>query len=366
MTQRPASEPARLDDRYVRGGPLLAQLTATYQQRYRSRIEALDRRVVIIRFTPDPDDPPSWRLRMAASAVSARSKIRATRAIGYGAEEVELPARTDPGAFAGHLDALSATPAVTAIIVQFPPPPQLLEPITTITPEKDVDALLGSRSTHRSCATADGAARIAAAFRAPDSTIAVVGARGFVGSGVTALLADTGSPPLALDAGDDLTRLHAADIIVTATGQPGLLRAEHLAHRPRLVIDTGYTPHPSGDPSAARGDVHPDAEHLPRHLTPVPGGIGPIEMAVLLERLIRQDVEPELTGWRYRLHPSPGLYVDPRPAHPPTRSTRHPGPIRALHDASTPASDASRSRAPVAQTRRGRRPGPIPDRGPER
>jgi methylenetetrahydrofolate dehydrogenase (NADP+)/methenyltetrahydrofolate cyclohydrolase len=123
----------------------------------------------------------------------------------------------------------------------------------------------------------------------------VVGSRGFVGSGVLRLLQRAGHEPVELDYGDDLRQVRDVDVIISTTGRAGLLHPEHLHRDHRLVIDSGFVPHPAGPV----GDVHPSAAGLPRAVTPVPGGNGPVEMATLAERLVIQVAATELASWRY-------------------------------------------------------------------
>lgn len=307
------------------GAPILKQVTQ-HLQRYAPQLDG--RRVVIVRFDAAPGDPLDWQQRMAASAISARQKVRTSAAIGYQPQEITLPADVREADLRRLLADTSQAPDVSAVIVQFPPPPRLRDAVQEIEPSRDIDALLGPRSPHRACATADGVARLVTGQATPTDAIAVVGARGFVGSGVLRLLRDQGLDPLALDAGDDLAQLQRADIIVSATGRAGVLGPEHLEHQPQLVVDTGFVPGPPGfSPLTARGDVAPEAAHLPRRLTPVPGGVGPVEMAVLLERLVRRDADPALPPWRHT--PDGGRSVDFTPA--PARARLDP-----TRDGSTP------------------------------
>jgi len=71
--------------------------------------------------------------------------------------------------------------------------------------------------------------------------------------------------------------LSEAEVVVAAAGQPGLIRAEHL--RPgAVVVDVGITRTPDG----LRGDVEPGAASRVAALSPVPGGVGPLTVAMLL------------------------------------------------------------------------------------
>jgi 5,10-methylene-tetrahydrofolate dehydrogenase/methenyl tetrahydrofolate cyclohydrolase len=276
---------------HIPGRAILREVVRAYPP-YRDRIAERDTRVLIVRFTPGPAADDEWATRMEASAVSAQQKVRLFTALGAHVESLTLPDRTAPGELIDRVQAANDDPRVAAVIVQSPPPVQLRPVVNLIDPGKDIDAL-GVNSPRPACATTDGIVRIAEPFLSPDTTVAVVGARGFVGSGVTRLLRGQGHDPLALDDGDDLRQLLDVDVVLSATGRPHLLTAEYLHRGHLLVVDSGFVPYPDGP----RGDVAPDAARAPAAITPVPGGIGPVEMAVLAERLIL-TVEPELPSWR--------------------------------------------------------------------
>jgi methylenetetrahydrofolate dehydrogenase (NADP+)/methenyltetrahydrofolate cyclohydrolase len=59
---------------------------------------------------------------------------------------------------------------------------------------------------------------------------------------------------------------------------------------------------PQADGSIA-GDIHPSAQKIPQHITPVPGGIGPVEMAVLMDRIVRQEADPGRQLWTFSQMP---------------------------------------------------------------
>ena len=261
---------------------------------YRDEIAPRNKRVSVIRFAADESDPSVWKRRMEASRVSAEQKVKAFSHLGYEVDHTVLPRSTSAAEFAALIDQRNADPATSAVIVQYPPPPHLAPVVQRLDPRKDIDGLLGERSMQEACATADGIVRVVLPFAQDNPSIAVVGARGFVGSGVVRLLEAEGHRVERLDAGDDLTRVRNADIVVSATGNPHVLTAEHLRPHHRLVVDSGFMPQEDG---SIAGDVHPDARQIPQHITPVPGGIGPVEMAVLMDRVVRQDVDPSRQPW---------------------------------------------------------------------
>ncbi|GGU44582.1 bifunctional 5,10-methylenetetrahydrofolate dehydrogenase/5,10-methenyltetrahydrofolate cyclohydrolase [Streptomyces violascens] len=327
---------------------------------YRDRIEPARLRVAVIRFTPADGDPPEWALRMEASRVSAEQKYKAFTHLGLTVDPVVLPGTVSAAEFAAHIDACNADPATRAVIVQFPPPARLTSLVHQLDPAKDIDGLLGGRSLHRACATADGISRIVAAFDA-DATVAVVGARGFVGSGVVHLLEDRGTPVLPLDQGDDLRQAARADIVVSTAGSAHLLTAEHIRPHHRLVVDSGFSPQPDG---SVAGDIHPGAAGIPQNLTPVPGGVGPVEMAVLMERIVRQTADPELRSWAFPSAP----YVSRSASAPGRQEAALSRGETAVENTLRSAFGAARQRAdgpPPPRPSAGRAPDRIPQLGTE-
>jgi methylenetetrahydrofolate dehydrogenase (NADP+)/methenyltetrahydrofolate cyclohydrolase len=273
------------------GGAVLRDVRASLAP-YRSQTKATGKGIVVVRFTAEENDPVNWRMRMEASRVSADQKIKAFSSLGFRTAHKVLPGHTSRAEFADMLHALNKDPRVASVIVQYPPPPDLSSMVPLhLSPAKDIDGLLGDRSPQPACATAEGIARVVSGFADERSRIAVVGANGFVGGGVQRLLRARGADVVGLDTGDDLRAVRDADIVVSATGRPGLLGDEHIHSRHRLVVDSGFMPSPDGGVS---GDVRSDLSSAPRVRTPVPGGIGPVEMAVLMERVVRQECDPNL------------------------------------------------------------------------
>lgn len=293
---------------------------------------------------------------MTASAISAEQKVRMFTALGARVDNLAVPDTIGPGELVDRLAAANTASDIAAIIVQAPLPARLRDALDLIDPAKDIDAL-GVDSPRLACATADGIVRIAHPFLTPDTDVAVVGARGFVGGGVVRLLREHGHTPLELDQGDDLRQLRDVDVVLSTAGHAGLLTTEHLHSGHRLVVDAGFIPQPDG----ARGDVHPAAAHLPGAITPVPGGIGPVEMATLAERLTVQQAAPHLAPWRY-LPPIPGDHPTAA-AEPKTLTTAHRTVAELLDLAPPPPpagpADTGRERAAVPPPRPAREPDDV-------
>lgn len=263
---------------------------------YRETIAPMSKQISVIRFAAENTDPSLWQRRMEASRVSAEQKVKAFSHLGFHVDHQVLTGTTSAADFAAMIDARNADPSTAAVIVQYPPPPHLAPVVQQLAPEKDIDGLLGERSLQEACATADGITRVVRPFAQDNPRIAVVGGRGFVGSGVVRLLQQDGLRVESLDAGDDLRRTRNADIVVSATGNPHVLNSEHIRPHHRLVVDSGFMPQADG---SIAGDIHPSAQKIPQHITPVPGGIGPVEMAVLMDRIVRQEVDPGRQPWTF-------------------------------------------------------------------
>ena len=128
----------------------------------------------------------------------------------------------------------------------------------------------------------------------------VVGSQGRVGARVLWLLADRGIPVRGIDIGDDLsTELAGAVTVITATGVPWLIRAAMLGPDCRLILDVGY--HYNENTGEGRGDVARDCYSLPLAISPVPGGIGPLQILTLVERAVARVQEATYVPWKVRL-----------------------------------------------------------------
>jgi methylenetetrahydrofolate dehydrogenase (NADP+)/methenyltetrahydrofolate cyclohydrolase len=287
------------DERLVRGGPVLNDVLKSYDQ-YRPAIAAAGKKVTIVRFEARPNSPDEWWARMEASRISAEQKVKNFSRLGFTVDpvvdHVVLPDSVSRAEFLEVVRRANEDPAVSGIIVQFPPPEQVKDYIGEIAPEKDFDALLDQDSPYPACATAEGIWRVVERFAQDHPQIAVVGSKGFVGRGVVRMLEANGHQPIQLDINDDHNRVKEADIVISVTGKPGILGPEHLKPEHRLVVDSGFVPQRDGSPC---GDVQPEATSIPQHITPVPGGTGPIEMAILMERAVRKEAAPNLPSWQY-------------------------------------------------------------------
>jgi methylenetetrahydrofolate dehydrogenase (NADP+)/methenyltetrahydrofolate cyclohydrolase len=232
----------------------------------------------------------------AASAVYVRNKRKACKQVGFRSFDFDLPAETSEAELFALVDRLNADPDVHGILVQLPLPPHVNAAalIDRIDPRKDVDGFsavnLGQLALRR------------------------FGLRPCTPKGVMTLLGHTDRPvrgrhavvvgvsnhvgrPLALElliAGCTTTCCHKftqglgqyvrqGDIVIAAVGRPGIVKGEWIKPG-AVVIDVGIN---RMDDGRLVGDVEFDAAaERAAWITPVPGGVGPMTVATLMENTL--------------------------------------------------------------------------------
>lgn len=230
-----------------------------------------------------------------ASDIYIRRKHEAATEVGIEADDLRLPAETSEEELLDVVARLNADDDVDGILVQLPLPSQIHEPrvIQAVSPVKDVDGfhpvnagLLYLGTPGHVPATPLGIMELLAA-----SSIAVAGSRAVV-IGRSAIV---GKPAahLLLQANATVTICHSrtvelgrhtldADILVAAVGVPALVSADMVGSG-ATVIDVGMNRTDAG----LVGDVDPGVLDVAGHMTPVPGGVGPMTIALLLRNAVR-------------------------------------------------------------------------------
>lgn len=232
-----------------------------------------------------------------ASAVYVRSKHKACQEVGMKSWVYTMPETTTQQELLAMVDKLNADPEVHGILVQSPPPPQIDEMaiVARIDPKKDVDG-----------------------FHVQNAGSLFVGLQGFVACtplGVMHLLKTTGvslsgkravvvgrsnivGKPMAmllLNENCTVTICHSrtqdlageirrADIVVAAVGRPNMITGDMLKPG-AIVLDVGIN---RGVDGKLVGDVDFDsAKEVASYITPVPGGVGPMTIAMLLHNTLQ-------------------------------------------------------------------------------
>jgi methylenetetrahydrofolate dehydrogenase (NADP+)/methenyltetrahydrofolate cyclohydrolase len=231
-----------------------------------------------------------------ASAVYVRSKDRAAREAGLDARTIRLPADTSQAALLDVVRHLNDDPAVDGILVQLPLPPAISARavIEAIDPAKDVDGFhplnvgrLQDNLPVLTPCTPRGVMKLLAlsGVKLAGARAIVLGRSAIVGRPVASLLlAQNATVTIAHSRTIDLAaECRRAEVVVAAVGRPEMVRADWIAPG-ATVIDVGINRLPDG---RLVGDVAYE-ECLPHAgaITPVPGGVGPLTIACLLENTL--------------------------------------------------------------------------------
>jgi methylenetetrahydrofolate dehydrogenase (NADP+) / methenyltetrahydrofolate cyclohydrolase len=254
----------------------------------------------------------------AASEVYVNNKVKACKTLGIYSEKYLLPADTTTTRLLELINTLNATPEIDGILLQLPVPPQidLDKVINSINPCKDVDGFhpenfgkLALKQPGFVPCTPAGVMELLRRYEIDltGKQAVVLGRSRIVGlpmalllmhAQATVTICHSRTPDLAA-----FTR--QADIIIAAMGQAGCLRAEQIKPG-AIVVDVGInqvtdaaTVKKFFAQDVARyanweskgyilmGDVAPEVAQIARYLTPVPGGVGPLTIAMLMYNTVK-------------------------------------------------------------------------------
>ena len=230
-----------------------------------------------------------------ASAIYVSNKEKACIEVGIETFHHGPSADISEEELLGLIAELNADERVTGILVQLPLPPQIDKDrvIRSLDPVKDVDGfhpinagfLLLGRPT-LTPATPAGILELLREYKIglQGADAVVIGRSNIVGKPISLLLlAEHATVTITHSRTTNLTeRVRAADIVVAAVGRAEMVTAE-MVKPGATVIDVGIN-RVSGK---VVGDVSPDVAEVAGHLTPVPGGVGPMTIAMLLRNTVR-------------------------------------------------------------------------------
>lgn len=230
-----------------------------------------------------------------ASQVYIDLKHKAATAAGFHADDVRLPSDVSEQDLLAELAALNADDSVDAVLVQLPIPDHLDEAkvIRAVDAHKDVDGFhplnAGQLYLGRPTlvpATPLGIMELLAEHdvRVDGARAVVVGRSDIVGKPMAHLLLQShATVTICHSHTDDLARYtRDADILVVAAGRAALVDAD-MVKAGSVVVDVGMNRTEAG----LVGDVDPGAAEIAGLMTPVPGGVGPMTIALLLRNAVR-------------------------------------------------------------------------------
>jgi methylenetetrahydrofolate dehydrogenase (NADP+)/methenyltetrahydrofolate cyclohydrolase len=266
--------------------------------------------------------PPGLRVILVGedpgSTVYVRSKEKAAREAGFFADTLRLPASTPESELLKRIAEANADDAVDGLLVQMPLPAAIdtRKVLDTVDPAKDVDGfhptnvgLLAQGRPHLVPCTPSGILELLRRNGIPISgkRAVVVGRSEIVGKPMAALLlAESATVTIAHSRTRDLPGVcREAEILVVAIGKPRFLTAEHI-QAGAVVIDVGINRLETG----LCGDVDFESVRaLASAVSPVPGGVGPLTVAMLLKNTVKAARDRLATPTS-----PPGLRPTPSPA----------------------------------------------------
>ena len=231
-----------------------------------------------------------------ASQVYVRNKHKACLEVGINSYEINLPAETTEEKLLSVIDELNSDEKVDGILVQLPLPRHIDEErvINRIDPNKDVDAFSPSNVgkimignyTFLPCTPA-GVMELLKHYNIAieGKNCVVVGRSNIVGKPMAMLLLEkNGTVTICHSRTQNIGEIcKSADIIVVAVGRAGFLKADMVKHG-AVVIDVGIN---RGADGKLCGDVAFDeVEKVASYITPVPGGVGPMTITMLLKNTL--------------------------------------------------------------------------------
>jgi len=232
-----------------------------------------------------------------ASAVYVRNKERAAEKANIAGEVHRMPADASEASVLAKIEELNLDDSVDGILVQFPVPDQVSQNkvLEAISPAKDVDGLhaesvgcLWSGLPGLVSCTPAGSIRLLeeSGVELEGKRAIVIGRSNLVGKPIAALLLNKNcTVTLAHSRTADLpTRCREADIVIAAVGRAKMVKGDWIKPG-AAVIDVGIN---RGEDGKLCGDVDfDDAEKVAGCITPVPGGVGPMTIAMLLKNTVQ-------------------------------------------------------------------------------
>lgn len=240
----------------------------------------------------------------AASQVYVRNKERAANRVGFYSETTRLPSTTSQSELLAVIDSYNRNPAIHGILVQLPLPPHLNKAavLEAVDPNKDVDGfhpinmgrLWSGHGTIFPC-TPYGIIKLIESYNIDcvGKKALVVGRSSIVGKPIGHLLLEKDATvTIAHSKTKQLKTLtQQADILVVAIGQANFIGTEDIKES-AVVIDVGMNRDEAGK---LCGDVAREAAQKASYITPVPGGVGPMTITMLLEQTYYLAEQPSNT-----------------------------------------------------------------------
>lgn len=239
-----------------------------------------------------------------ASHIYIASKQRSAQAVGIEAHDIRLPADTTEAELLALLAELNADDSVDGLLVQLPLPSHIVEAriIEALDPAKDIDGLHPMNAARLYLGrpalvpgTPLGIMRMLAEYEieTTGARAVVVGRSNIVGKPMAQLLLQANATVTVCHSRTKDLQRHTldADILVAAVGHLHVIGAD-MVKAGATVIDVGMNRTDAG----LFGDVDPGAAERAAYITPVPGGVGPMTIAMVLKNTVTAARARRATG----------------------------------------------------------------------
>ena len=240
-----------------------------------------------------------------ASMTYVNNKVTACERVGFASSVVNLPEDISQEVLLEEIEKLNKDKSIDGFIVQLPLPKHINEQevLLTVNPDKDADGFHPTNFGRMALgldafipATPYGILELLTQYKIPTDGkhVVVIGRSDIVGRPISILLSQkpwNATVTLTHSRTQNLSKLtQEADIIIAALGIPNFLKAE-MVKEGAVIIDVGITR--VADTSAKKGfrivgDVDfEQVKHKANYITPVPGGVGPMTIAMLMKNCLR-------------------------------------------------------------------------------
>lgn len=254
----------------------------------RKDVKELDPHLVIVQVGDNPE-----------STVYIEKKLKACEKIGMTATHLHLPENVSFEKLIEDVEKLNLEPDISGILLQLPLPGKLKdrtpEVLRVLDPKKDVDGLtarnlgktlISKEYEHLAPATPAGVIRLLEHYKIPLQGInaVVVGSSDLVGKPLAMMLLNRGATVTIcnIHTKDLASHTRQADLLCTAVGKPNLITGD-MVKPGAVVIDIGTT----REKDVLKGDLDFEAVfQIASAVTPVPGGVGPMTVASLLQNCV--------------------------------------------------------------------------------
>lgn len=233
--------------------------------------------IQIMRFSFDSGK----RSKLIVSDLSTSEKISTLSKFGFFVQHHSFPVGVSIRDVSAYIQRVNADKEIVGVAIQNPVTKLYHNCLKTLCDSKDLDAWCGSRRFSVPV-TVEAIYRLLIPFFKRNIRLAIIGSDGYIGSRLYELIRDEFKDIAAIDKGQSLSRISGAQIVISATGCRALISKAHIKHRILLGIDVGISVDPLS--FTVFGDFDEGVCCYCDYYSPSPGGLGPLSMAVLVER----------------------------------------------------------------------------------